>query len=248
MTDTISTTPGAKMIFMIRRREDASRDEMIAHWYKNHMPGVIEAQEAAIAAGRRPARKYLVTLFNGEQGEYTARPTYDGMAQLWFDKPLPKPDGPMFTEPRDTFDQKVEPFVPWATTEHVVIDGSDDLPVVPLTLNEPFPTTRSNLYKVTFLVKAKAGVDWSEFFGVWLEAHAPNVRETMNKIGGLRYVVSHSMNPDDEPYAGMAELYFSDPSGWERYGETITPDAFGPMVDRESLTWFGSDTQLIGIP
>ena len=248
MTDTISTTPGAKMIFMIRRREDASRDEMIAHWYKNHMPGVIEAQEAAIASGRRPARKYLVTLFNGEQGERPDRPTYDGMAQLWFDKPLPKPDGPMFTEPRDTFDQKVEPFVPWATTEHVVIDGSDDLPVVPLTLNEPFPTTRSNLYKVTFLVKAKAGVDWSEFFGVWLEAHAPNVRETMNKIGGLRYVVSHSMDPDDEPYAGMAELYFSDPSGWERYGETITPDAFGPMVDRESLTWFGSDTQLIGIP
>ena len=247
MTDSISTTAGAKMIFMIRRREDASRDEMIAHWYKNHMPGVIQAQKQAEAAGRKPARRYLVTLFNGERREQQTRPTHVGMARFWFDKPLRKPNGPMFTEPRDTFHQKVEPFVPWATTEHVVIDGSDDLPVLPLTLNEPFPTTRGNLYKVTFLVKAKAGIDWKEFFGVWLEAHAPNVRETMNKIGGLRYVVSHSMDPDDEPYAGMAELYFRDPSGWERYGETITPDAFGPMVDRESLTWFGSDTQLIGI-
>ena len=65
MSDSITTTPGAKMMFMIRRRDDATRDEMIAHWYKNHMPGVLEAQEAAKAAGRRPARKYLVTLFNG---------------------------------------------------------------------------------------------------------------------------------------------------------------------------------------
>ena len=72
MADEITTTPGAKMMFMIRRREEASRDEMIAHWYKNHMPGVIEAQEAAKAAGRRPARKYLVTLFNGQQGEQRA--------------------------------------------------------------------------------------------------------------------------------------------------------------------------------
>ena len=247
MTDSISTTPGAKMMFMIRRREDASRDEMIAHWYKNHMPGVVQAQQDAEAAGRRPARKYLVTLFNGERGKQVPRPTYDGMAQLWFDKPLRKPSGPMFTEPRDTFDQKVEPFVPWATTEHVVINGAEDLPVEPLTLNEPFPTTRSGLFKVTFLVKAKDGVDWAEFFGVWLHDHAPNVKETMHKVGGLRYVVSHSMDPDDEPYAGMAELYFRDPSGWARYGETVTPDAFGPMVNAESLTWFGSDTQLIGI-
>ena len=33
MTDSITTTPGAKMMFMIRRRDDATRDEMIAHWY-----------------------------------------------------------------------------------------------------------------------------------------------------------------------------------------------------------------------
>ena len=115
MTDSITTTPGAKMNFMIRRREDASRDEMIAHWYKNHMPGVIEAQEAAIATGRRPARKYLVTLFNGEQGERPHRPTYDGMAQLWFD-PL-RPRRPMLRT-RDTLTRKLS-VRSLATTEHV---------------------------------------------------------------------------------------------------------------------------------
>ena len=248
MAESISATPGAKMMFMIRRREEATRDEMIAHWYKNHMPGVLQAQQEAEAAGRKPARKYLVTLFNTEQGEHLARPTYDGMAQLWFDRPLRKPNGPMFTEPRDTFDQKVEPFVPWATTEYVLIDGAEDLPVVPLTLNEPFPTTRNVAYKVTFLVKAQAGIDWDDFFGVWLNDHAPNVVETMHQVGGVRYVISHSIDPDDEPYAGMAELYFRDPSGWARYFEVIQPDAFRPLVDTAESKWFGADTELIGIP
>ena len=105
-----------------------------------------------------------------------------------------------------------------------------------------FPTTRSNLYKVTFLVKANDGVDWGEFYRTWLEDHAPNVSETMHKIGGLRYVVSHSIDPDDEPYAGMAELYFRDPSGWTRYGESITPDAFAPLVNTAETIWFSADT------
>lgn len=248
MTESISATPGAKMMFMIRRRADTTRDEMIAHWYKNHMPGVLQAQKEAEAAGRKPARKYLVTLFNSERGEQKPRPTYDGMAQLWFDRPLRKPNGPMFTEPRDTFDQKVEPFVPWATTEYVMMDGAEDLPIVPLTLNEPFPTTRNALFKVTFLVKANKGVDWDDFFRVWLDDHAPNVVETMRKVDGLRYVVSHSIDPDDEPYAGMAELYFRDASGWARYFEEIKPDAFRPQVDTAESNWFGADTELIGIP
>ena len=36
----------------------------------------------------------------------------------------------------------------------------------------------------------------------------------MGKIGGFRYVVSHSLEPDTEPYAGMAELYFPNEKGW----------------------------------
>ena len=70
----------------------------------------------------------------------------------------------------------------------------------------------------------------------------------MHQVGGVRYVISHSIDPDDEPYAGMAELYFRDPSGWARYFEVIQPDAFRPLVDTAESKWFGADTELIGIP
>ena len=247
MGASISTTPGAKVMYLIRRQDTTSHDELVAQWYKNHMPGVLKGQLDAKAAGRPHAHKYWVSLFSGERGKLEARPAFDGVAQLWMDQAVPKPPADSPWRPADTFMEKVEPFVPWSTTEHVVIDGSDSLPIEPLTLNDPFPTTRSGFFKVTFLVKAKPDVEWDEFFRVWLEDHAPNVKETMNKIGGLRYVVSHSISPDNEPYAGMAELYFPDPSGWARYGETITPDPFGPMVDPEGSVWFGSDTEMIGI-
>ncbi len=247
MGDSISTTPGAKVMYLIRRQDTTSRDELVAHWYGNHMSGVIQGQRDAEAAGKLHASKYLVTLFGNERGEFGTRQSWDGMAQLWWEEPLAKPPPDRVWQARDTFQEKVEPYVAWATTEHVVLDGSDHLPVEPLTLNDPFPTTRSGFFKVTFLVKAKPDVDWGEFFRVWLEDHAPNVKETMNKIGGLRYVVSHSIDPKNEPYAGMAELYFEEPSGWTRYRETITPDSFGPMVEPEGSVWFGSDTEMIGI-
>ena len=248
MGDSIHTTAGAKMVYLIRRSEQTSRDELVAHWYGNHMRGVIQSQREAEAAGKPHARKYVVTLFQNERGQVGSRQTWDGMAQLWRDEPLPKPPTDRIWRPRDSFQERVEPYVPWATTEHVVIDGSHRLPAEPLTLNDPFPTTGSGFYQVTFLVTAKPNLDWSDFYRTWLEDHAPNVRKVMSEIGGFHYVISHSMNPNGEPYAGMAELCFTDPSGWRKYGETITPDAFTPMVDTESSVWFGSDTRMIGIP
>lgn len=44
--------PGAKMIYLIRRRAATSRDELVAHWFANHMPGVIENQVRARESGR----------------------------------------------------------------------------------------------------------------------------------------------------------------------------------------------------
>ncbi len=248
MVEEISTSPGAKMMYLIRRAEGTSRDELVLHWYGNHMRGVLQSQRIAKAAGKPHARRYHVTLFADQQGQQGTRQLYDGMAQLWYDEPLAKPPANREWSPRDTFQQKVEPYVVWGTREHVVIDGSEHLPIEPLTLNDPFPTSRSGFYKVTYLVKARAGVDWSEFYQAWLEDHAPNVRNVMREVGGFRYVVSHSIDPESEPFAGMAELYFPDPSGWIRYGKTITPDRFGPMVERDDTVWFGSDTQMIGIP
>ena len=85
--------------------------------------------------------------------------------------------------------------MPWATREYVVIDGSEHLDTDPLTLNAPYPMTRSGFHKVTYLVAAKPDTDYGEFFAHWLDIHVPNVKATMEAVGGFRYVVSIQHRP-----------------------------------------------------
>ncbi len=170
------------------------------------------------------------------------------MAQLWFDRALPRPEVPMGTEPRDTFQQKAEPYVPWATTEYVVLDGSDHLGAEPLTLNAPYPSTRSGFFKVSFLVKACRDCDYEAFFTHWLGVHVPNVMNTAVAAGGFGYVVSHSIEPDLEPYAGLAELYFHDKAGWAEYRASIKPDGMEQWVEPEGVLVLRAKTEMIGIP
>ena len=238
-------SPGAKMMYLIKRRPETSREELVAHWFANHMPIVIVRQAEQAARGKLHATRYIATLFDPDKaGEHP----WDGVAQLWYEKPLPVPATSHGTEPTDTFQEKAEPYIPWATTEYVVMDGSERLPVVALTLNEPFPTTRTGFFKITFLVAAKTNTDFDALFAHWLDVHVPNVTSVMHQVGGFRYVVSHSLNPEQEPYAGMAELYFPDASGWQRYRETIEPDGMERWgSDTETLA-LRAHTEMIGIP
>lgn len=243
--ESMTTTPGAKMMYLIRRLPTTSREELVVHWFANHMPLVIEAQHAQEAAGRLHATRYIATLFDADrEGNHP----WDGVAQLWFDRALPRPAQAFGRPPSDTFQAKAEPYVPWATTEYVVMDGSDRLPIEPLTLNAPFPCTRSGFFKMTFLVKAKPDIDHDALFRHWLEVHVPNVRETMETVGGFHYVVSHSLEPELEPYAGMAELYFPDASGWSRYREVIRADGMERWVADEGTLALRGGTEMIGIP
>ena len=238
-------TAGYKMQYLIKRKPDTSREELVAHWFANHMPIVIDAMAAQKAAGQVHAKRYIATLFDADRDGLHP---WDGVAQLWFDIALPKPDVAHGTEPTDSFQEKAEPYVPWATTEYVVIDGSDHLPVTPLTLNAPFPTTRSGFCKVTFLVKAKPNADFTALFDHWLDVHVPNVRNVMEKVGGVRYVVSHSVDPSEEPYAGMAELYFENADGWRQYKQHIEPDGMEQWVADEGTLVLRAQTEMIGIP
>jgi len=235
-------TPGAKMVYLIRRRATTSREELIAHWFANHMPGVIDRNARNRDAGKPHATHYVATLFDPAPDGAQA---WDGMAQLWYAAPLPRPAQASGVEPYDTFQQKAEPYWPWATREYVVIDGA--LPLDPPTLNPPFPCTRSGFLKVTFLVALKAGADRDAFFAHWLDVHVPNVRETMTAVGGFRYVVGHSLEPETEPYAGMAELYFPDPAGWAAYRERIEPDGMAEWVDYDATAVLQSGTEMVGI-
>ncbi|NKB58102.1 MAG: hypothetical protein GKS00_17395 [Alphaproteobacteria bacterium] len=235
-------TQGAKMQYLIKRRADTSREELIAHWFANHMPGVIDRNTKNRAAGKPHATHYVATLFDPEPDK--PHP-WDGVAQLWYAEPLPRPAQASAVKPYDTFQEKVEPYWPWATREYVVMDGK--LPLAPLTLNLPFPCTRSGFFKVTFLVAMQPGADRNALFDHWLDIHVPNVRQTMEAVGGFRYVVSHSLEPDTEPYAGMAELYFPDSSGWTAYRETIQPDGMAQWVDYDAMSIFCSGMEMVGI-
>lgn len=237
-------TPGAKMMFLIRRRDGTTREELIAHWFANHMPAVIESQEQARQTGHPHAHRYLATIFD-PAADTTA---WDGVAQLWWDQPLPKPEEPFGTRPADSFQEKARPYVPWATRELVVMDGSERLPVTPLTLNAPFPCTRSGFHKVTLLLETSPGTDHDAMFDHWLSVHAPNVRAAMEAVGGFRYVISLSLEPADEPYAGMAELYFPDASGWERLRERLEPDGLERWLAPGGITVLSAGTEMIGIP
>ena len=241
----VDQTPGAKMMYLIKRKPDTSREELVAHWFANHMPAVIQSQKDAAARGRAHASKYFATLYDANaEGEHP----WDGVAQLWWPRPLPRPKVGFGSDPRDTFQQKAEPYFPWATREYVVINGGEYLSTEPLTLNAPYPMTRSGFFKVSFLVAAKADADYDAFLRHWLDVHVPNVKGTMETVGGFRYVVSHSVDPAAEAYAGMAELYFHDPGGWARYRETIQPDGMERWVDGERMQVLRAHTEMVGIP
>lgn len=244
-TTPMETVPGAKMIYLIKRRPGTSREELVAHWFGNHMPIVIAAQQRQAERGRRHAHRYIATLFDPDS---EGRHAWDGMAQLWWEKPLPRPDIPHGSDPTDSFQQHAEPYVPWATREYIVIDGAEHLDASPLTLNDPFPNTRSGFFKINFLVKAVAGTDYGAFFAHWLDVHVPNVRSVMEQVGGFRYVVSHSLEPEGEPWAGLAELYFHDQAGWSEYRRIIQPDGMERWVDAAGMLVLRARTEMIGIP
>lgn len=67
----VEATPGAKMIYPIKRKPSTSREELVMHWYANHMPAVIQSQQDAAASGKPHARRYIVLLFNANRdGEH----------------------------------------------------------------------------------------------------------------------------------------------------------------------------------
>lgn len=245
MAGMVQQTPGAKMMYLIRRRAAASREELVAHWFANHMPGVIASAEAAAAKGRPHASRYLATLFDPDRD---GRHPWDGVAQLWWPRPLPRPEVGFGSEPRDSFQEKAEPYWPWATREYVVVDGSEHLSTAPSTLSAPYPTTRSGFLKVSYLVAARPGADHAALFEHWLGRHVPNVQATLAAAGGFRYVVSHSIAPAEAPYAGMAELYFHDADGWRAYRQSIKPDGMERWLDGERTLALGSHTEMVGVP
>lgn len=231
------------MVYLIKRRPEVSRDELVAHWFANHMAEVAGSQEWAAAAGKPSAHHYWATLFQpGKDGSQA----WDGMAQLWWDDAPTRPNEAHGTKPRDAFQAKAEPYNPWPTTEYTIIDGSDRIAVEPNTVGSAFPSSRSGFCKVTFLVATQPGADHAALFAHWLSTHADNVSNVLSSTGGMHYVVSHSQEPDVDPYAGMAEIWFENLDGWREYQKTIEADGMEQWVGAGTHV-LRADTELIGI-
>jgi len=239
----IERTPGTKMNFLIARRPGVSREELIVNWFATHMPAAAARQrQIAERNGSAPPR-YVATLYDrvpsGEQ-------VWDGVAQMWAAEAFPRAATPYGTEPTDTFQQKAMPYVGWPTTEYVVVDG--ELPVVPNSFGDPFPATRSGFLKVTTLLSLRTGADLDALREHWLDVHAPNVAGVLGEVGGFRYAISMSTEPDVDPYVGMAELYFPDKGALRDYLDRYESDGIEQYFDTDAQLFFHSSTEMIGIP
>ena len=176
----------------------------------------------------------------------SSRQTWDGMAQLHFDKPLPMPKQAHGEPAQGMFQMLAEPYLPWATVRYRFMDS--DIDCHPNPLQSPWPATRTGFYKQCFLVAARSGVDFEAMFDHWLNVHVPNVMNTMRQADGLRYNLSLSIDPLNAPYAGLAELYFGSRDDWVRYRDLITADGLETYVNDEASFYVGCETEMIGIP
>ena len=209
------------------------------------MPAVIAAQKTASERVRASASRYIAQLFNTPSDE---RARWDGMAQLWFEQPQPPSENLAGVNPTDTIQVKAEPYSGWATREYVVVNGSDRLSTAALTLNDPYPSTRSSFYRINYLVAVRPDTDYDVFYDHWLHVHVPNIEGVMHQVGGFRYVVSHSIYPERAPYAGMAEIYFDNESQWHEWRQTIQADGMEKWMNGSNTLIMNGGTEMIGIP
>jgi len=235
------TTRYTKMLFLIRRRAHTTRDALVAQWFKNHMPAVIAAQSSAKEKGFNHATRYWATLFQ-ETGERA----WDGVAQLWFQAPMPYPDEPFGTQPSDSFQEHAEPYHAWETEETVLFDH---LPLAQgLTLNEPYPTTRTSMHRITLLIPAESSSIDLSTLNHWLGHETAPFQDQAEAAGCLRCAVSLSTQPNRDPYLGVLEFYFTAVSDWPAFLAQLSDPLIQELLESTTTERYFSDTEFIGIP
>ena len=189
---------------------------------------------------------YIGTVFKPQQGD---APRWDGMAQMFLDAPLPNPPEGFGAKPVDSFHERaVEPYFGLATREYVLLDGSEQLPVRPLTLGGPFPTSRSGFYKVIAFYPSRPDMDDEQEHNRWLSQQAERTVRAMQRAHGFRYVLSLAMDPAAEPYACIEELYFPDRSAWQRFIASVRAEGGAYSALQSTAQVFFADTEFVAIP
>lgn len=188
-----------RLVFVLRRRPELTRDEFQGYWLDTHAPLV--AGVADVLGIVRYQQVHTVS----EDTTRAAAP-FDGVAELWFDAALAtgsadeqRAAAAMLLEDEARFiDLASSPI--WFATEHVMADG-------------PAEGLRS-----TTAVRRRAGMTRQEFRRHWVEVHGPLAVSRPDVFGITRYVQMHTQDDAEtfppavvrgapEPYDGLAEVY-----------------------------------------
>jgi len=190
-----------KIIIANGANETVTPDRLLEHWRTRHATLVREHLA--------PRRYTLTTLTRPERGYHGIATLHlrDDQRRLLDDLPEPVRADPFYGMIGARTALRVD--------EHVIVDGD---------------TTDAG-FKLVAFVRRHPDVDAATFFGHWLDVHAPNVAEHLGRTAGaLRYVVNHATDaPDDAPFHGVAELWYSDRAASRAHLRAVPPDGFEAM-------------------
>ena len=190
--------PARRLIFLLHRRPELSREEFQHHWRTTHGPMVAERAETL------GIRRYqqVHTLRPAREGQ---APEFDGVAELWVDAtPAGTPDAraragaELLADERNFIDHARSPL--WMADEHVVLDGPRQGP------------------RLTVAVRRPPGATRQQFLRHFHDVHRPLVLANNDVLGFTHYVQLHT--PDDaesfplrvargapEPFDAMSEIW-----------------------------------------
>ena len=226
-----------RLVFVLHRRADLSREEFQRYWSTTHAPLV--AGVADVLGITRYQQVHTVT--DGPAGG--ARP-FDGVAELWFDpasttasrEEQQRAGATLLEDERRFIDLAASPI--WWAEEHVVVDGP-----------------REGL-RMTSALRRRAGTTREEFRRHWADVHAPLALSRPDVFGLADYVQLHT--PDDaeayppavvrgapEPFDGLAEVHLAavpptpDPDVAAAARAEIAADTASFVDQAASATCFG---------
>jgi len=208
---------GVKFIIANGANDTVSGTQLLEHWRSHH---------AGLVGEHVGPQRYAVTeLVKPQRG-------YHGIATLHLrddQRDVLSPPPPELQA--DPFYDMIGVRTVMEVTEHVIVDG------------EPVPDG----FKITAFVRRSPDVAADRFFDYWLDIHAPNVAKGLEATdGGLRYVVNHDTEADDDaPFHGAVELWYRDGEASKAHLGAVPEDGFNAMCG-DSLFMMGQEQVLIG--